>query len=131
MTVTSARATDGAFIDGRFVPAHAPGITAVPAEDEAVLLEDATPRLHLLNTTGALLWSFFDGTSTVAEITVAIAEELGLPFERVLRDAVTITNELVARALVVDARAPRVRDDRRNGETPIERPILLDEPPNP
>src|SRR2546423_1666698 len=111
MSATSARGTGASPIDGAFVPGHAPGVTAVAAEDEAVLLEDATPRLHLLNSTGALLWSFFDGTSSIADISVDIADALGFPFERVLRDAVTITNELIARALVVDASAPGLRDD--------------------
>lgn len=124
-------------VTGAFVPAPHPAVRAIEVETEAILVVDRVDGLHLLNAQGALVWACFDATSTLAAIAADLAEELGVPFERVLLDVIAVTSDLVAQGLVVDGReavsppepvavAPPSRQVDR-----ARTPRALEEPPNP
>jgi Coenzyme PQQ synthesis protein D (PqqD) len=131
---THPQAVSADDIEEGFVARRADGAHTVEVDGEAVLLNDG--RLHLLNSTGALVWACFDGEGTIAEIAVDISEGLGVPYETVLEDTLTIARELGAEGLlasvtpaaaepvpeagVVDGRASRWAED----------PRFVDEPPN-
>jgi hypothetical protein len=66
--------TPDAIEDG-FVPERGAGVHTVEVDGEAVLLNDG--RLHLLNSTGSLVWACFDGDATIAEIGVSSATASG------------------------------------------------------
>jgi coenzyme PQQ synthesis protein D (PqqD) len=124
-------------LDGSFVPAASPGIVAVDADGEAVLVDEAHDHLHLLNSSGALLWQCFDGESSIADICFDLADELGVPFERILTDTLQIVDDLRMQGLVHDGRdlAPRSHDHDhddayRDQAADVPRhPRLLEEPP--
>lgn len=87
-------------IDERFVPARCPMVHAVDIDGEAVLLDETSGRLHLLNTTGALVWSCFDGFASLAEIFDDLSDAFGVSRERVAVDALAIVRRLVAEGLL-------------------------------
>lgn len=119
-------------IDGAFVPAHAPGVVAVDADGEAVLVDEGARELHLLNASAALLWRCFDGTSTATEIGSDLADTLGVPFATILDDLLGVVEGLVERGLLWDGRgdAP-VRPEPADQSADVPRPDrLLEEPPN-
>lgn len=121
--MTSAAA--GARLDGSFVPVPAPGVVAVAAGREAILVDEGTGKLHLLNATGALLWACFDGTSTVEDICTDVADLLGAPYDEVLADTLAAVEGLVAAGLLGRRDAP----PDQAVDVP-RRPRLLEEPPS-
>ena len=66
-------------LDGAYVPARTPGVVAVDVDGEAVLVDEVTSQLHLLNGSGALLWACFDGASSLSDICADVAEGLEVP----------------------------------------------------
>ena len=118
-------------LDRSYVPARTPGVVAVDVDGEAVLVDEVTGRLHLLNGSGALLWTCFDGESSVADICADIADALEVPFAQVLEDALALVTELAARGACYDGREPppegRVHDP---GEVFARPQRLLEEPPS-
>jgi Coenzyme PQQ synthesis protein D (PqqD) len=70
-------------------------IHTVDVDGEAVILDQASGQLMLLNTAGALVWSLFDGVSTIAEICTDIAEVLAVPIEQVLDETSLLAHTLL------------------------------------
>jgi PqqD family protein of HPr-rel-A system len=60
-------------------------LTFVKVEDEAILYDPESVRLHHLNPSAALIFQLCDGSGTVKELARDIAEELGLPQDDILR----------------------------------------------
>jgi hypothetical protein len=117
--------------DATFVPARTPGVVSVDADGEAVLVDEAADGLHVLNAPAALLWSCFDGRSSVADISEDLAGGLGAPADQVLHDALDVVQGLRELDLVHDGRGaaperPVATDDEL--EAPADR--LLHEPPD-
>lgn len=88
-----------------FVPARNPAAYTVEMDGEAVILDESIDRLHLLNSTAALIWACVDGVSTVEEICQDLADGLGAPYEQVLADTRTVIDQLLAETLLHDATA--------------------------
>ena len=76
-------------IRGAFIPRQRPSVATVEVDDEAVLYDEASERLHVLNPTAAVIWSCCDGTLTVDELVGALAEAYGT-------DEVSITADVHA-----------------------------------
>jgi hypothetical protein len=127
----------GTAVDSSFVPARVPGVVAVDADGEAVLVDEVADLLHLLNTSARVLWECFDGESSIGDVAFDVADVMGAPFEQVLADSIAIVAELVAQGVCYDARsAPPDRpvdmtnDPLRDRPNDIpRRPPLLEEPP--
>jgi Coenzyme PQQ synthesis protein D (PqqD) len=122
-------AIDESFVARRTGTAH-----TVEVDGEAVLLNDG--RLHLLNATGALVWACFDGEGTIAEIAADISEGLGVPYDTVLEDTLTVARELGTEGLlasVTAAAADPVPEAAADGDESkwASDPRFIDEPPNP
>ena len=90
-------------IDERFVPERCATVHAIEIDGEAVLLDEASGRLHLLNRTGALVWSCFDGSAALSEIVDEISDAFGVSRDGVVDDVLAIVRDLVAEGLVADA----------------------------
>jgi hypothetical protein len=126
-------------IDKGFVARRGAGVHTVEVDGEAVLLNDG--RLHLLNATGALVWACFDGAGTIAEIAADISEGLGVPFETVLGDTLSVARHLGEEGLLASVTPAATEDDSRetSEDTGPEQapskwssdPRFIDEPPNP
>jgi Coenzyme PQQ synthesis protein D (PqqD) len=131
---TEHRAISPEAIDEGFVARRAEGAHTIEVDGEAVLLNDG--RLHLLNSTGSLVWACFDGEGTIAEIAADISEGLGVPYDTVLEDTLTVARELGAEGLLASV-APAVEPatdaglivDRGTSKWASD-PRFVDEPPN-
>lgn len=85
-------------IDGSFV---ARGVEAQPVElgDELVLVGESS-QATVLNPTGALIWSCFDGESTLDELIDDFSAELGVARDVVAADVLGFTQTLGAAGLL-------------------------------
>ena len=79
-----------------FVPVRATSSYTVEIDGEAIVLDEEQNRLHLLNATATVVWSCFDGHSTLGAIADDVAETVGLV-------ATQVTSELVALAQTLGA----------------------------
>jgi hypothetical protein len=126
-------------IDDGFVARRRDAVHTVEIDGEAVLLNEG--RLHLLNSTGALVWACFDGDGTIAEIAADISEGLGVPYETVLEDTLAVARELGGEGLLasVTPTGPEAIPDAAHDHTIPDEPAskwaddprFIDEPPNP
>ena len=119
-----------AKIDERLVPVRADGVHTVGVDGEAVLLDESTEQLHLLNPTSALLWACFDGESSIAEIVTDISEELELPRAMVLADTLALTRHLASEGLLANVELRRHRAQPVGAQAAVDH-RFLSEPPNP
>jgi Coenzyme PQQ synthesis protein D (PqqD) len=80
----------------------APGVAVhmVEVDGEAVLLDEATTRLHSLNSTATLVWQCLDGHSTLTEIAADLAEAFGADLEAVRADVVAIVEHFAEEGLL-------------------------------
>jgi Coenzyme PQQ synthesis protein D (PqqD) len=125
-------------IDEGFAPERGAEVHSVEVDDEVVLLNEG--RLHLLNSTGLLIWACFDGHGTIAEIAADISEGLGVPYETVLADTLAVARSLGEEGLLASV-TPSDRhgagddagEDGATGEASSKwssDPRFVDEPPN-
>ena len=91
---------DPESINEDFAPRRGAAVYAVEVDGEAVLLDESANRLHHLNHTAALLWACFDGHVRSSELAADIAEELQLPYEQVLNDALVVIRNLGSEGLL-------------------------------
>ena len=131
--------------DADIVPVKAPTAYTVEVGGEAVILEEVSQRLHLLNPTASLLWACFDGLSSVADIAADLAEVLDARVEDVISDSVALVRLLEADGLLVPAKpsvpsVPPVINSAGVGSGPVLARLadgstaslsVLAEPPNP
>lgn len=88
------------------VPSVAAHAAVVDVHGEAVVVDETRGHLHLLNASGALVWSLLDGVSSVGEISADLADAVGAPYDTVNADV----GALVLRLLDADlATAPGYR----------------------
>jgi Coenzyme PQQ synthesis protein D (PqqD) len=100
-------------IDPDTAPRRARTLYTVELDGEAVLLDEASNRLHHLNRTATVLWSCFDGETTIGDLVSDISDELGLPRARVLADTLAVVRNLCAEGLL-DASHTRTTRWRRH-----------------
>jgi PqqD family protein of HPr-rel-A system len=74
----------------------------VDVDDEAVVIDEATGALFLLNATGALVWRCLDGESSLGEICDDLCDLLELDCAEVEEQAAALTASLLELGLVVD-----------------------------
>ena len=121
-----------------WAPMIDPDVAWVSVDGEVVAIDPIAGDIHLINSTGALLWPLFDGTATVAELATDIADV----FEIALDDAFDQVNSFASRmveASLVLGREVRERSDEgvqaAGGDdsevAPTTGPLYLVKPPDP
>ncbi|MFI5047442.1 MAG: PqqD family protein [Acidimicrobiia bacterium] len=80
---------------------RSPAVYAVVVDGEAVLLDEASDRLHHLNAPAALVWACLDGHTTVAALARELSDELAEPYDAVLVGTLDIVSDLDAQQLLV------------------------------
>jgi hypothetical protein len=110
-------------------------VYTVEVDGEAVLLDERTGRLHLLNATGALVWACFDGASSLGEIVSDLSDGLGAPRDVVLADVMSIARHLGDEGLLANVEPRHVLGTADAAAEPSAQlsddARFLPEPPNP
>ncbi|MDP8961117.1 MAG: PqqD family protein [Actinomycetota bacterium] len=75
-------------------------LTVVELDGEAIIYDAEAGQLHRLNTTGRIVFSLCDGSSTTRELAADIAEAYGLPFEDVETHVTTLVADLQTAGLM-------------------------------
>jgi hypothetical protein len=94
-----------AEVDASFAPARAESVYTVEIDGEAVLLDEAVNRLHLLNATATLVWRLLDGDVSIGEMARELSEELATPYDTVLDDTLAIVRNLAEEGLLAGVAA--------------------------
>jgi hypothetical protein len=89
---------------GDDVPERSPTVYSVVVDGEAVLLDEASERLHHLNASATLVWECLDGHTTVAGLAREISDELGESLDTVLRGTLAIVTDLDGEDLLAPRR---------------------------
>jgi hypothetical protein len=88
-------------IDVDFVATPWAWIASVVLDGEAVLYDETTGRVHLLNETGSIVWQLLDGASSVGDIATAIAEAAEADVDAVTFDVVSLVRMLADLGVLV------------------------------
>ncbi|MGH9291704.1 MAG: PqqD family protein [Acidimicrobiales bacterium] len=87
-------------VDASFVGRRRPGVASLEIDGESVVYDETTETTHLLNPTGSLAWSLFDGQSRLNELAEELAEAYGTSPGVVLPDLLALARELCALGLL-------------------------------
>ena len=92
------------------VPAVPPTVVSVELDGDRVLYDTATGQLHQLDAVGSIVWSCFDGTTDIDELSADLSEAFGADRARVRSDIETLVRQLAAENLVdIGQSEPRSR----------------------
>lgn len=86
-------------VDGGFVPLARPGTATLETPEGVVVFTPVGATVHL-NHTAALLWQFFDGQATVAELADDVAAVFELPPGQALDEVTAIVRHLAERGVL-------------------------------
>ena len=95
--MSAARAAD---LDAAFVPRRVAAAYTVEIDGDAIVLDEARNRLHLLNASAALVWACYDGSTTLHDIARDLAVATGVPLPGMVADVLAITRSLGVEGLV-------------------------------
>jgi hypothetical protein len=85
-----------------FVPRRAPSTHTIEIDGEAIVLDEEQNRLHLLNASATIVWTFCDGSGTLAEIAHDLADTVGVPTDQLASELVALARTLGAEGLLDD-----------------------------
>lgn len=95
------------------VPEPRPTVAWEVLDGEAVLYEEDSGTVHLLDRVGTLVWSCFDGLADVATIVDDLVDAFGADRDRIEADVTALVADLGVRGLLVGLEpdeAPTGRD---------------------
>ncbi|HEX6393044.1 MAG TPA: PqqD family protein [Acidimicrobiales bacterium] len=81
-------------IDASFAPNPRESSVSYRFDDEVLVVDDRTGRIHVLNSIAAIVWECFDGTVTLGELAQELAEVFEAPVEVVIADILGMTRQL-------------------------------------
>ena len=87
-------------IDASFVPVVAASVASVEVDGEAVLLDEATGSLCLLDPVATLAWSCFDGSTAVGDVAADLAAGFAADADEVLADVVGLARRLADQGML-------------------------------
>jgi hypothetical protein len=80
-------------------------VHGVELDGEAVLLDTAAQRLHLLNVTATLVWNCLDGKATVGAVATDLSDELAAAHAVVLADTLEVVERFAREGLLENVEA--------------------------
>jgi PqqD family protein of HPr-rel-A system len=81
-------------IDETFVPRLRSHIASVVVDDEAVIYDEESGSVHLLNPSASILWQCFDGSSTLAELISDVCEAFQIDDAAARRDVMEVARSI-------------------------------------
>lgn len=109
---------EAADIELDFVPKARATVTSTQLDEDLVLMNREDGNVCVLNQTGALIWSCFDGEGTLAEIAEDLAEVFHAPREEIRDDVLGIT-QWIGEEGVLEGVVPTPGDDTTPQSVPI------------
>lgn len=85
---------------GGFVPRAHPKVTCADLDGEAVLYDERSGALHLLNLTAARIWACCDGSGSVDEIVSDLAVVYGIEPTEIRGQVLALVRDLLTCGLV-------------------------------
>jgi len=93
-------------IEAGFAPSPRDSVVSTRLDDDLLIVDGSTGRIHVLNSTAALVWECFDGDVTLDELAADLAEAFHTPLEAVRADTVEMTRELGRLGLLAGVSPP-------------------------
>jgi hypothetical protein len=93
-------------IEAGFAPYPRDSVVSTRLDDDLLIVDASTGRIHVLNSTAALVWECFDGDVTLDELAADLAEAFHTPLEAVRADTVEMTRELGRLGLLAGVSPP-------------------------
>ncbi len=93
-------------IDAGFAACPRDSVVSTRFDNEILLVDRLSGRMHVLNSTGALVWEYLDGEVTLDELAADLADAFAAPIETVRADIVEMTRELGYLGLVAGVSPP-------------------------
>ena len=93
-------------IEAGFAPYPRDSVFSTRLDDDLLIVDASTGRIHVLNSTAALVWECFDGDVTLDELAADLAEAFHTPLEAVRADTVEMTRELGRLGLLAGVSPP-------------------------
>lgn len=90
-------------------PAIHPSVEWIDVEGEIVAVQREAETIHLISSSGSLLWPFLDGSATVGELAVDISEVFGIKQAQALADVTAFVAEMRSQLLVTGRTAEAVK----------------------
>jgi hypothetical protein len=113
------------FLPTSTLPRPATDVVDVEIEGERVIYRPTLDRVACLDRVGAVVWTFLDGSGTVADLGADVADAFGVDVETATRDLTALLDDLESQGFL----------DRAGHLPPIEqqdvRPGFLADPPSP
>ncbi len=98
------------MLNANYYPIPEPSVVGKTMENgEAVLILPGKGQIKVLNEVAARIWQLVDGTRSVAQIAMAIAEEFQVGEQQAGQDVWEFLNALAARGLIQMSDDPRER----------------------
>jgi len=93
-------------IEAGFAPSPRGAVVSTRLDEDLLIVDSSTGRIHVLNSTAALVWECFDGEVTLDELAADLAEAFHAPLEAVRADTVEMTRELGRLGLLAGVSPP-------------------------
>lgn len=87
-------------MQGSEVLSRKPQVTAREVDNERILFDEATNKVHFLNSSSSFIWSLLDGKKNLAVIANELAHHYDIPESQAIGDVLEITEDLLGLNLV-------------------------------
>ncbi len=81
-------------------------LAVVEIDGEAVIYDEDSGQLHHLNPTATVIFSLFDGTATIRDLSVEVAEAFGVPAPEVEGQIRTLQRQFRKQGLLQNGAKP-------------------------
>jgi predicted ATPase len=92
--MTEPELIDPDTLDLTYAVGPADTLSTVELDGETVIYDDSNGSIHLLDPIATVVWSVFDGTSSLEEIAADLTEAFGADPEQVRSDVVSLVRNL-------------------------------------
>lgn len=92
--------TEDVHREQRGRPLPHPDVTVFPLDDDLVIYQVKTGHSFVLNQTGRLIWSWCDGTRTVAELAQDASTACHITLEQAQADVTELIDDLTRNGLI-------------------------------
>lgn len=77
-----------------------PQVTVREVDSDSILFDEATNKVHLLNSSSSFIWSLFDGKKNLAVIAHELAHHYDIPESQATEDVLELAETLLGKNLV-------------------------------